>query len=175
MRLFFALWPNDAERTALVHATRTVVEACGGRTVPRENLHLTLAFLGSVSAERLPALLSSAAAVRSAAFALVLDRIEHFRRSRVLAATPTQLPGAAGALAAALRDRLLECGFTPDLKPFRAHLTLAREVMRARESAALAPVRLECAAFTLVESRTEARGALYSVLGSWSLYGAGSA
>lgn len=175
MRLFFALWPNDAERTALVNATRAAVEACGGRAVPRENLHLTLAFLGSLPQERLPALLAMAAVVRSTAFALVIDRIEHFRRSRVLAATPSRLPAAASALAAVLRERLLVGGFTPDLKPFRAHLTLSREITRARESAAMDPVRLECAEFALVESRTESSGAIYSVLRSWSLYGAGSA
>lgn len=174
MRLFFALWPSDAERAALVNAARAAVEACGGRAVPPDNLHLTLAFLGSLPEERLPVLLATAAAVRSAAFALVIDRIERFRRARVLAATPSQLPGEAVALAAALRERLLAGGFAPDPKPFRAHLTLAREITRARELARMDPVRLECSAFALVESRTESSGAIYSVLRSWPLYGAGS-
>lgn len=152
-------------------ATRIRVANCGGRAVPCANLHLTLAFLGSVPEERLPALLATAAAVRSEAFSLVIDRIEHFRRSRVLAATPTRVPVAAGALAAALRERLPADGFAVDVKPFRAHLTLAREVVRAPEPASLDPIHLECTEFTLVESRTESSGAIYSVRGAWLLYG----
>ncbi|HYL02781.1 MAG TPA: 2'-5' RNA ligase family protein, partial [Steroidobacteraceae bacterium] len=52
-RLFFALWPDAAQRTVLAHAVRKAVRNCGGRPVPAESLHVTLAFLGSVPESRM--------------------------------------------------------------------------------------------------------------------------
>ncbi len=46
-RLFFALWPDPPTRTALAMLVDGL-PLVGGRRVPAENLHLTLAFLGNV-------------------------------------------------------------------------------------------------------------------------------
>jgi 2'-5' RNA ligase len=51
--LFFALWPDHALQQSLAETTQTVVLAAGGRPVPPENFHLTLAFLGSVPDARI--------------------------------------------------------------------------------------------------------------------------
>src|SRR5690606_10650260 len=47
-RVFYALWPDEETRASLARATRHAVRRCGGRPIRRENLHITLAFLGSV-------------------------------------------------------------------------------------------------------------------------------
>lgn len=171
MRLFFALWPSASERQALLQAVQAPLQAVRGRAVPHEKLHVTLAFLGEVPPARLPSLLELAAGLASPAFELVFDRLEHWRRARVLAAVASALPPAASQLADALRERLVAAGFRPDLKPFRAHVTLAREV-EASAATAMPAVALGCHEFMLVESRTERSGALYSVLGRWRLYDA---
>lgn len=173
MRLFFALWPDETERAALAAATRDALLAAGGRAVPQESWHVTLAFLGSVPVERLPELRAAASGVRAEPFDLVLEHVECFRRARVLVATPAEAPRAAESLAAQLRERLTAAKVEPGREPFRAHLTLARGVVRGAEGEGLrmAPVALRCASFALVESRTERAGALYSVLESWPLYG----
>ena len=49
-RLFFALWATAEERRALSAAAAAAVGTSGGRAVPEENLHVTLAFLGQVPA-----------------------------------------------------------------------------------------------------------------------------
>lgn len=174
MRLFFALWPDDAGRAALAAAARDALLAAGGRAVPQTSWHVTLAFLGSVPVERLPELRAAASGVQAESFTLVLERLECFRRARVLAATPAGTPAEAEALATQLREQLLAADFTPDIKPFRAHLTLAREVAArvGGDVLRMMPVALRCVSFALVESRTECAGALYSVLESWPLYGA---
>ena len=169
MRLFFALWPDVAERAALAAATRAALHAAGGRVVPRENLHVTLAFLGSVPEDRVAGLRAAALGVRVAPFVLVLERLAHFARARVLAAMPAGEPTALRALTAQLRERLAAAGFPTDPGPFRAHLTLAREVAQPREDLHMTAVALRCASFALVESRTERTGALYSVIDSWPL------
>lgn len=53
-RLFVALDPADDLREALAAAAAAVADRHGGRMVPRENLHLTVAFLGDVDPVRAP-------------------------------------------------------------------------------------------------------------------------
>ena len=180
MRLFFALWPSAALQAALASAARaTLVDLEGARAVPSEQLHVTLAFLGVVAPERLEAAQSAAGeALEAHALAsaggqppgvrLGFERLEHWRRAQVLCATATA-PPAARSLAAALRHALLRAGFTPDLKPFRAHVTLARHVRRAPAEQPFHAViwPLECLA--LVESETRPEGSLYSIRSSWTL------
>jgi RNA 2',3'-cyclic 3'-phosphodiesterase len=178
-RLFFAFWPDAAQRAALVHATARAVRACGGRPVPAENLHVTLCFLGSVPAARVAELGAiarrSAAAVSPPASPLMLDfeRLEHWVRPQLLcastrAATPPAMPAAQG-LARALGDAAAAAGFAPDLKPFRAHVTLARKVAKARSDERIRPVHWPFDAFALIESRTLPTGPLYSVVESYAL------
>ncbi|UIP32098.1 2'-5' RNA ligase family protein [Stutzerimonas kunmingensis] len=73
LRLFFAL-PCPPEQAAAVCAWRED-QALDGRAVSRDNLHLTLAFLGAQPREHLDALLQMAATVHAEAFSLTLDRL----------------------------------------------------------------------------------------------------
>ena len=49
-RVFFALWPDDATRAAISRATREAVRTSGGRPIAKERLHVTIAFLGELTA-----------------------------------------------------------------------------------------------------------------------------
>jgi RNA 2',3'-cyclic 3'-phosphodiesterase len=177
--VFFALWPDEAQRAALVHATAKALRACGGRPVAAANLHVTLCFIGSVplvQAAELGAVGRQVAASRSTAagpVTLDFERLEHWARPQLLcaltAAPESAQPSAAPDLARALGRRCAAAGFSPDLKPFRAHVTLARKVLKARIEARIRPVRWEFASFALVESRTLASGPLYSVVESYPL------
>lgn len=177
-RVFFALWPEEEQRAALAHATARAVRGCGGRPVPETSLHVTLCFLGSVAAVRmaeLDALARRVAASRAAATVrLDFERLEHWVRQQVLCAiaagaTPSAAPPAAEDLGCALGDAAAAAGFSPDLRPFRAHVTLARKVVKARFDPRIRPVRWEFAAFALLESRTLATGPVYSVVDSYAL------
>jgi RNA 2',3'-cyclic 3'-phosphodiesterase len=177
-RLFFALWPDEAQRAALVHAAARALRACGGRPVAPANLHVTLCFIGSVPVVRVAELAAVARQVATsrpapaAPVTLDFQRLEHWARPQVLCALAAALESADTAapdLARALGDATAAAGFSPDLKPFRAHVTLARKVLKARIDERLRPVRWEFAAFALVESRTLAAGPVYSVIESYAL------
>ena len=179
-RLFFALWPDEAMRQAMAQSVRKAARASGGRPVPADNLHVTVAFLGSVPERRLPELADvagRAAAPRTpgsgeagspgSPLELIFDHIEYWRGAHVLCALPAEPGPQAGALAQRLQGLLVQSGFTPDLKPFRPHVTVARKVVRPADT--MQPVVWRFTELSLVESRTLPQGALYSVVESYSL------
>ena len=175
LRLFFALWPTAHERRALQAALGETWEALGAaRRVPAESWHVTTAFLGSVEKAALTALESVARRVTAECahcnpIEVRLDQLDHWRKPQLLCAVPAEGSPTATILADALRRELVTAGFAPDLKPFRAHVTLARKVTRAPPVPTLAAVRWLFPALTLVSSRTSPHGSLYSVISSWQL------
>lgn len=172
-RLFFALWPTDDLRAVLTHATRKAVRACGGRPVPVASLHMTLAFLGSVPERCIPDVdaLAREVAARSPRMELTFDRVEHWVRPQLLCATVSAQVPQAIALSAALKGASESRGFGQDLKPFRAHVTLARKVVHPTRFHDMPPVTWAAAAFALIRSRTDPEGAAYSVIESYPLDG----
>jgi len=179
-RLFFALWPDDATRATLAHATHKAVRSCGGRPVAAHNLHATLLFLGSVARSRVPEVMAIAAraaaesgAVDSSPPGFVFDRVEFWKKAHVLVATPRIAGGrgdvVAGALVEVLQRETINAGFAPDPKPFRPHVTLARKVAFLKTSLTMQPVPWSFADFALVASQTDADGPVYTVLASYPL------
>lgn len=167
LRLFFALWPDAELRRRLWELAQ---QAAGrhGRAVAADNLHLTLAFLGSLDTDHLDAVRDAAAAVDPRLLSITFDRLEHWQRPRLVCLVPSRPPAVLSelvtALAAALRSRELPT----DDRPFTPHVTLAR---RVRAPDALppfqAPIRWTATGFQLVASRTEETGPVYSVIGTW--------
>lgn len=170
-RLFFALWPTEALRTALAGRVAALAPPGSGRVQRPDQLHLTLEFLGAVPAARLPDVREAATAVRAEPFELVLDALEYWRRPRVLCLVARELPPALAALVQSLRSELASRGFEPECRPFRAHLTLARKVGQPPGLAPTDPVHWPATDFALVESVTERAGSIYRPLGTWSLQG----
>lgn len=168
-RLFFALWPDAAARSALARRAREVARRCAGRPVPEANLHLTLAFLGEVDAAAIPALARAARPERAAAFELALDQLGAFPRAAVAWAGCRQLPAGLVALQAGLARRIREAGFPLDERAFAAHLTLARRIRSPLAPEAMEAVKWRVASFALVES-VRGEGA-YRTLAEWPLEG----
>jgi 2'-5' RNA ligase len=182
-RVFFALWPDDPLRSSFAEATHEVARSVGGRLVSAHNLHVTLLFLGSVAEDRLTELEAVAARVAGTNLAspseLLFNRIEHWRRPRVLVATASPSPGAvvAGALAAKLLEVSRGAGFIPDLKTlglappttFRPHVTLARKVSHPVLTADIDPLRWRFSGFALVQSDRGPDGSQYSVMATFPL------
>lgn len=163
-RLFFALWPDDDTREELARVAHAVPLHRAARRVPPEKMHITLAFMGDTPADRQKCFEQAADSVTGEPLHLTLDFFGHFPRPRVfwfgLKSTPTIL----GELVDRLVLAIEPCGFEPESRPFRPHVTLARKV-RERPQASPATVEWPCDAFCLVESA----GGKYSVLRRWPL------
>ncbi|MDH3981023.1 MAG: RNA 2',3'-cyclic phosphodiesterase [Gammaproteobacteria bacterium] len=169
-RLFFALWPDAAQRAAL-DAAGQALTGKRVRRVAADNLHLTMAFAGSVSAATQACLERQAAAIRAAPFALTINHAGYFPRPRILWIGPEDVPGGLWALAGALRQALVDCGISPGLHAFQAHVTVARKYSEGAPARSIAPLEWSIRDFRLVESVSTENGVRYRPLRSWPLEG----
>ena len=168
-RLFFALWPDDTARRHLAAAVRDLVPQGAGRPQRPDQWHVTLEFLGDVPESRLPAVLDAGAAASGGASAceVVFDRLEHWTRPQVLCLEAEATPEPLAALVRSLRAELQLRGFTPEARPFRAHVTLARRIVQPPPPAAVEALRWPVRELSLVQSLTDRSGSRYVELAAW--------
>nr|VFK37154.1 MAG: 2'-5' RNA ligase [Candidatus Kentron sp. SD]VFK39731.1 MAG: 2'-5' RNA ligase [Candidatus Kentron sp. SD]VFK78798.1 MAG: 2'-5' RNA ligase [Candidatus Kentron sp. SD] len=176
-RLFFALWPTDAVRRMLAGVADSLT--CEGTSVPKRNFHVTLAFLGSVDAARQRCLAEMAAGIEVRPFVLRLDSVGCFLRAGIVWSGASRAPPGLISLVGKLNRGLTECGFTPEGRPFQAHVTLFRKAdlrnnPAGSERRSHDPIEWLISDFCLVESSTLPTGARYRVLDRWPLRGDGS-
>lgn len=169
-RLFFALWPDAGVAAELARLAAQAQQHWGGRSVPREALHLTLAFLGAVAPAQLAVLEDLGRDLVAAAFMLQLDRLAWHRRQGIVWVAPTDMPPALAALAEALQRRLAAAGFDTERRPFAAHVTLLRHA-RQGDAARVPAAPLDWAVqeFVLAESALHPGGARYRIRARWTL------
>ncbi len=167
-RLFFALWPDEAVRRQLA-AYPPRLMGCGGRLVVLENLHITLAFLGSVDADTRRCMEQAADAISLPAFTLQLDRLGFWRRPQVVWLGTETLPPPLLDLAMAMKNAMLGCHLEPDERPFQAHMTLMRKARRPPAENFISPLAWPINEFALVVSETRPEGVRYEVLQRWGL------
>ncbi len=167
-RLFFAFWPADGVRAAIARLARKKLHK-NGKPVRPENLHVTVVFLGSVDEHQQRCLEAMAATLHGEPFELVLDRFGFWPKPRILWLAPAHMPGALLRLVAALNRGIQPCGFTPETRPYRPHVTLARKAAHGVDPWPPAAIPWPVTSFSLVESVTASEGAQYRVLRTWPL------
>ncbi len=178
-RLFFAALPPPAVSLALANAVATAAGPLQGHPVGMADWHVTLSFLGSVDETQLEPLCRRVAQIEMAPFELSFDRLEYWRRAKVLVAgVPGDGSGLAGqALVETLVTLMQALAIAPDSKPWRAHLTLSRGLSPHAVPSSLlegplqlSPVRWSVENFDLIESRP-IDDRRYQTLASWPLRG----
>lgn len=171
LRLFAALeLPADA--IAALEAFRAAAaDPDVWRPVPAESLHVTLAFMGATDPELVDPVIAAlrAAAGPAPRLALAGALLLPPRRARVLCADVADPDGTLAALQARASEGLAAAGaYTPESRPFRAHVTVARLRPRARAPRALdaspEPLAFTGTTLTLLRSHLHPKGARYEAL-----------
>jgi RNA 2',3'-cyclic 3'-phosphodiesterase len=166
-RLFFALRPPQPAAAALESLARSLAEEVGGKPVPQEKIHMTLAFLGDVDPARIADASREAERVPRTGFRVVLDRLGAFRSARVAWAGCRETGPELAALQRTLDARLREAGFELEDRAFTPHLTLVRKIAAPVRGKAMAPIEWPAEALLLM--RSEAGTGQYATLASWPL------
>lgn len=166
-RLFVALWPDAELAVAVAEAVGAARRSC--RPLPREKLHLTLAFVGRLPEARLDDCIAALGRIRRPAFELRLERFGHWARHGVLWLGPEEASPECGALAGAIGESLVEADIPFDRRRFRAHLTVARNCRKPALPRLVAPLRWAVNDFRLVESKLSSSGSEYICLREWAL------
>lgn len=168
-RLFFALWPPVELSRELYQLAGSVLRDGTGRRVLPENIHLTLAFLGSVDASFRECAERAAATIRAVSFTLMLEQAGHWPKSGILWIGPRQTPPLLLHLVQELNAGFAGCGYEAEQRPYAAHLTLARKARPRGDIHFMEPRAWEINRFHLVQSHTHVDGARYEMLRSWPL------
>ena len=125
MRLFIAVPLSDATRDRILKLEDLIRSDCRGNFTLRQNLHITLEFLGEVPPARLPELRKVLSSLPTASFSLTVgSKIGHFGDLWWLSVQSSGLVK----LQSVLHRELLQQGFRLESKPFRPHLTLVRRL-----------------------------------------------
>ena len=169
-RLFFAIELPGEVREQLIHWRAAQFPPEEGRPVAADNLHLTLAFLGDVSAEKQHALTQLAGRIRQPGFTLKLDDAGQWLRSRVVWLGMRQPPRGLLQLANMLRAQAARSGCYQSPQPFHPHLTLLRH---AAQAVPIPPPgfhwEIPVTEFVLYESRVVGHRTRYTPLQRWTL------
>ena len=170
-RLFFAFYPAEQVRGKLVQLGNAELPGCGGRLLAAANVHLTLAFLGSVDDAGYRCACSLGDSVRAQGFELVVDQLGYWRRPRIVWAGCSTTPAALTQLVDQLRAGLGRyCHMQTDDRPYQVHFTLLRKVRTAVPRKMIdQAVSMVVDEFALMESITIENSVRYQVLRSWKL------
>jgi 2'-5' RNA ligase len=167
-KLFFALWPDQTIREGLLRIGRELPPH-GGHAPHPPDLHLTLVFLGPVTAEQYPCVVRAAAAIRGVPFDLTIDRVGYWSRPRILWCAPAETPEPLQTLVADLQRELLHCGFRPEKRPYSPHVTLARKSRPVEFQLLSESLSWPAREFVLVASGPGGEPPRYRILERWPL------
>ena len=157
MRLFFALWPPQETALALERWAQTLA----GAHTACEKIHLTLAYLGEVDAQKAA---SAGRRVQAAPFRMTLEEASYWSHNKIVWAGPREVPAGLMRLVEALQLELYKEAFVLERRTFAAHVTLVRKAL-AQPLPALAPTDWPVNEFALVGSS----GGSYRTLERFSL------
>ncbi len=167
-RVFFALWPDGDTRGLLGQAARQMHLELGGRRTRDDSIHLTLAFIGDVSVQRLPEL-AVPPLHDLKPFTLTLDRCGCWPRNGIGWMAPSQIPDHLRRLVAAMEDWLRGAGFALEERSYRPHVTLVRKAQCVPLTEAIEPIIWRAEDFVLVRSVLDQDGSRYQAIGRWPL------
>lgn len=163
--MFFALWPNAAERAGMAARQPALKKLCRGRVMRADNLHATLVFLGNVEIARLDAAREAAEAVQFSPFQLGWNLLRCWAHNHIVHAAAEHIPGQLALLVRQLEENLAQRGFSFERRVYQPHVTLLRNANCGQAGLPeFAPAIWVVQDFVLLQSVGGKQGVHYEVL-----------
>ncbi|GAA0757472.1 RNA 2',3'-cyclic phosphodiesterase [Ideonella azotifigens] len=152
-RLFLALVPDEDTTRAIVAWQRRCTWPEDARIYRRDDLHITLLFLGAVPratvGDLVPQLNVPAPRLQ---LELSLTHVETWPRAGVAVLAPTSIPEELQVLHAALATAATQAGFALEPRTYQPHVTVARTRMAAPGAQVDGPLTWRSEGYVLMES-----------------------
>jgi len=177
MRLFYAIELSSSMQEALHRAQKALSHLPGNISwTKKENIHLTIKFLGDTEDKKIPALKRAldTIAKQSQTFSISLDQLSAFpntQKPRIIWCGVKNEGDIIPVIAKQLDKRLTRLGYKKAERPFRAHVTIGRvrhPIKRSNYKQALSDFSLDTKlAYTvnklsLIKSKLTSAGSVYS-------------
>ncbi|WP_206483291.1 RNA 2',3'-cyclic phosphodiesterase [Thalassotalea sp. G2M2-11] len=170
-RLFFALDISPRDKNILIH-WREQHQFLAVKPVSKDNLHITLAFLGQIKKSAETKLINQAneyvlnTPTLSQHYHLVANELGLFRKPQVLYLAFPQFPSELTKLANYLSAQASKLGIFQEKRDFLPHLSIARKAKLLPEVPSLA-LPINISSFSLYASQSTERGVMYTPIKSW--------
>ncbi|HWR42142.1 RNA 2',3'-cyclic phosphodiesterase [Sporomusa sp.] len=181
MRLFVGIeFPGEIVDELLKVQNQIRSHAKRGRFVTRENLHLTLQFLGEVPSQEIGPVVEALrkTAQSHSAFSMTLKKVGDFRNGHTSRVIWVGIDGDMRNLTCMQKDlsvSLAPLGFLPEKRPYQPHITLGRDVEFIGEASfekyidTMEKLSFLVSRFSLIESKMENGKLMYHSLYSFPL------
>ena len=162
------MWPDQITRQSIVEQTKPLLINIPNKIIP-DNLHITLAFVGSVEKSQLPCLLKAARFIQTKRFTLSLDKTGCFHQEKIFWLGCQFINPELKNLVTQLNNELKRCDYKPDERLYTPHVSLARQYNSLSYPEFKNKIEWQVDSFSLIESRSTAAGVEYHVLDTWPL------
>ena len=179
LRLFICTAPPEDTAAELYAFISELRQTADYKWVSREQLHITLKFLGDSERSVAESLSEALKGIKAAQFDIELERAGAFPGMSNVRALWLGAGTGASELASLARQTDKVCcdmGFPGEKRPFKAHMTLARSRSDGQIPAPLAerlnrPIRFawRCRSFILMRSELTRSGPIYTPIGEYGL------
>ncbi|MCU7848896.1 MAG: RNA 2',3'-cyclic phosphodiesterase [Candidatus Thiodiazotropha sp. (ex Lucinoma kastoroae)] len=168
-RLFFALWPSTMVRDGLSALAQVSAPGEGRRHNP-DDLHMTLVFLGQVTASQFQCIEKVADNIQVDPFELTINHTGFWPRPKILWAAPDHIPVQLERLVGYLNGGLRDCGFEPEQRVYKPHVTLYRKARHVTPARLATSISWQAREFVLASSTNSGSSTTrYQVLRRWAL------
>jgi 2'-5' RNA ligase len=167
-RLFLACWPDQTLQDLLDSLAQRLQKKHGGRKTVRENIHLTLIFLGQVHQHKEQQLRQQLRTLDVKQFDLELDEAGAFTHCRINWVGPRKIPKGLKDLHQALKNISHGLGIHTEERAYKPHVSLLRKAESQPEQA-IEPIPWKVDRYCLIESKLKSDGVQYDILEEFQL------